>query len=231
MTGRRAIAMALLAALLEPGTALGDEAPKKPESPVSSHEPAKPTAPAGPVYVPPPRERPRRRIGGGVRGPEAQLPRLYSLVPRHNGLTSFASPSLYWWIDAPPPADTRLALYLVNDITDETLLRVPLARPAAGGTHRVRLADHGVELQPGVEYEWSVALERGVSAEQLLVASGWIERTTPSAVGTAPGADAVTRYAQQGLWYDALAAAAERSDAEALDALLEQVGLGELAGP
>jgi hypothetical protein len=192
------------------------------------------------VYVPPPRERPRRRIGGGVRGPEAQWPRLYALVPRHTGLTTSAAPALFWWIDSAPPADTQPVFYLVDDTTDETLLRVSLPRPGARGTQRVRLADHGVELTPGVEYEWSVALERGPGGEQLLVTSGWIERTAPAAPAPDPrGADAVRQYAQRGLWYDALAAAAEQIDANPADsgprelreALLEQVGLAEAAAP
>jgi hypothetical protein len=175
-----------------------------------------------------------------VRGPEAQWPRLYALVPQHTGLTGSATPSLFWWIDAEPPRDTQLTFYLVDDTSGETLVRAPLPRPPGRGTHRVDLAAHSVELTPGVEYEWSIALERGSTSEQLLVASGWIERITPSDPGVEQvGADggAIDRYARRGLWYDALAAAAasiaarpdDQEPRRARNALLEQVGLADAA--
>ena len=190
------------------------------------------SADEGPVYVPPARERPRRRIGGGVRGPEQQWPHVYALVPTHTGHTSADAPSLFWSIDGQPPANAQIGFYLINDATNETVLATQLTRPDRAGIYRVRLTEHQVELKPGVEYEWSVALED--DGDQVLVATGWVERvplngSPPSGVGH----DAVEFYAQRGLWYDALAALSDLIEAEPGDRdlklaradLLAQVGL------
>jgi hypothetical protein len=240
MTARQRLAAAILPALMVPALAATQEPRPAPTQGQPAAMPASEASAPRPVYVPPPRERPRRRIGGGVRGPEARWPSLYSLVPRHTALTSSATPSLFWWIDSGPPPDTRLSFYLVDDSSDQTLLQVSLQSPPARGIYRVRLADHGVKLEPGVEYEWSVALERGPGPEQILVASGWIERApSPEGAAAPAGLEAVDFYARRGLWYDALAAASDLIDTHPEDAgprqaraaLLEQIGLAEVTGP
>jgi hypothetical protein len=92
----------------------------------------------------------------------------------------------------------------------------------------VRLADYGVTLEVGVEYQWSIALV--VDPEQRssdIVATGWIERVPAPAATPADAVEAAAR----GLWYDAIDAASVRAertpgDAAELDALLVQAGLG-----
>jgi hypothetical protein len=237
MAPRPGLAILLIAAL-GPAWPLSAQAPAKPDGRVSAAPPSgAPPAVALPRYVPPGRERPRRRIGGGVRGPEARWPRIFALVPRHVALTSAARPVLFWWIDSPLPPDTQLRFYLVHDATGQTALQLPLQRPAQPGIQRVRLEDHRVELMIGVEYEWSIALEHGPGRHQILVATGWLERVPALELASAPsGLERVALYAQRGLWYDALSSASELIDADPGDtslraarrALLEQIELAEV---
>jgi hypothetical protein len=165
---------------------------------------------------------------------------MFALVPRHIALTSVASPSLFWWIDSRLPPDAQIRFYLIHDATGQTVLQAPLGRPEGRGIYRVPLASHGVELVAGVEYEWSIALEHGAARDQILVATGWIERVPPLELARpAAGLEQVAFYARHGLWYDALAAVCDLVDAEPGDAgprearraLLEQIELGEVVAP
>jgi hypothetical protein len=111
--------------------------------------------------------------------------------------------------------------------------------PAQPGIERIRLADVGLELEAGQQYEWSVAIVRDPAARSTdIVASGWIDRVlAPSSLaGELRGASAlgaVSVYAQHGLWYDAMTSISDLIEARPDDpallrgraALLEQVGL------
>jgi hypothetical protein len=196
--------------------------------------------PAAPIYKPPARGKPRARIGGGVRGTRSNWPALYALVPEHTGRTVSAQPSLFWYVNAPVPEGAPLVFTLFDETTVEPLIEAELPRPERAGIQHVDLARHGVALEPDVEYEWTVALV--VNPEHRssdIVAAGWIDR-----IGGAPGlppadgeADARI-YAEQGLWYDALAAASAAIEADptdpalraSRDALLRQVGLDVAVG-
>jgi len=188
-----------------------------------------------PVYSPPRRATPRAMVSGGLRGTRG-LPKPLALVPAHVALTSSSSPSLFWWINAVPPEGTTATLTVTNDDEVEPLAEVALPLPRTAGIQRVRLGDHGVELAPGVEYEWSIALgSNSASHADDQIANGYITRVEdPSElVGTPRSA---TTLAAAGLWYDALAAVSDEvevrpADARpraARDALLEQAGLTDI---
>jgi hypothetical protein len=186
------------------------------------------------LYRPPSRGKPRGRVGGGVRGVRGSRPALYSLVPEHTGQTVSEQPSLFWYLEGPPPGDAALFFTLIDETSIDPLLEVELPRPAHPGIQRVDLSRYEVRLERGTEYEWSVALV--VDPEQRandIVAAGWIDRVdTPEGLGEG-GAPTARTFARHGLWYDALAAAADGVEAEpgapaprALrDALLREVGL------
>jgi hypothetical protein len=192
--------------------------------------------PIVPVYVPPKRGKPRARIGGGVRGVDHMWPSLFTLVPDHVGRTIAEQPSLFWYVDALPDPDIRIVFTLMEEEGIDPLIEKPLPRPARAGIQRLDLAAFGGKLETGRSYEWYVALV--VDSEQRgrdIVTEGWIDRVeAPGGLADASGAPSVTDYAENSLWYDALAAAedavrAAPEDPEALrtrDALLLQVGLG-----
>jgi hypothetical protein len=194
-----------------------------------------PAPEAAPVYRPPARGKPRARVGGGVRGGGRDLPSLHVLVPEHTGQTLSDQPSLFWYLDGPPPEDATLVFTLIDETSVEPLVEAELERPARAGIYRIELAEHAVRLGRGTEYEWSVVLV--VDPEQRskdIVSAGWIDRVeAPADLGAAGESHSVRAYAEHGLWYDALAAASERIRADpaspeprgARDALLRQVGL------
>jgi hypothetical protein len=175
-------------------------------------------------------------VGGGLRVTR-KLPKPLALVPAHVALTSSSSPSLFWWIGAVPPQGTTVTLTVTTDDEPEPLAEVALSLPRTAGIQRVRLSEHGVELAPGVEYEWSIAL--GSNPEKHAddqIANGYITRVEdPSELVGAPRS--VTALAAAGLWYDALAAVSDEvevrpTDARpraARDSLLQQAGLTEVA--
>ena len=189
-----------------------------------------------PVYYPPKRGKPRARIGGGVRGVDHMWPSLFTLVPDHVGRTIADQPSLFWYVDSLPEPDVEIVFTLMEIDGIEPLIEKRLPRPVRAGIQRLDLSAFGARLETGRSYEWFVAPV--VDPEQRgrdIVTAGWIDRVeAPGGLATPSGAPSAGAYAEHGLWYDALAAAADGmraapEDPEARqtrDALLLQVGLG-----
>ncbi len=194
------------------------------------------------TYKPPSRGAPASRVGGGSRGLGGARPAVQVLAPDHTGLTTVEQPVLYWFIDR--PAATRVEITVIDDKSVEPLLERFVDAPREAGVQRLDLAGYGVRLAPNVEYRWHV----GVVADPTrrsndIVASGTIRRVaTPAALAQKIAqTDAPARYrvyAEEGLWYDALAALSARIEAQPDDrearrlraALLREVGLTAAAG-
>jgi hypothetical protein len=205
--------------------------------PAAKPSPAKAGVPV--LYVPPEVGIPGRRIGGGTRG-LGRLAALQVLAPDHLGYTTLEQPTLYWYLAE--PTTTRLDFTLRDETSVEPLVEVRLAAPAQGGIQSLRLADHGVRLEPGVLYVWFVTLVTDPERRSKDFAMGaWISRRAPDAtlserLAGAPGREALV-YAESGLWYDALGSLSARiaavpgdaSPREQRAALLDQVGLSEAA--
>jgi hypothetical protein len=195
-----------------------------------------------PVYQPPLRGTTAGgRIGGGSRGTGEKSITLSVLAPEHPGLTVNPQPRLYWYLS--DTVDVAIEVTVVNKHGVDPLLEVALAPPLEGGIHSLDLAQHGVRLEPGVRYEWFVALvvdEKQRSSD--IVAGGEIELVglaagLPRKVADAGEAGGAGVYAGAGIWYDAIDSASLRvaqSPADALAraqraALLDQVGLQHVA--
>ncbi|NNL67196.1 MAG: DUF928 domain-containing protein [Myxococcales bacterium] len=250
-SNRGIIALALTALLL-PAAAVAEEEPAQqpsseeaPAADAAKGEDPKPAPEVSaapmtvPVYIPPKRSRPARTAGGATRGRSDRIPSLWVLVPDHVGQTVSDEPDLLWFVDTLPPAGMQLRFTLMDEDAIEPNAEILLPRPTQPGIQRIRLADHGVKLDVGLEYEWSVslALDPDDPAKDV-VATGWIDRVERSPQLTEQlardgDAQAAHVYAQNGLWYDALAATHQRvekspADAQARQAqakLLDQVGL------
>ena len=192
-----------------------------------------------PVYQLPKVGKPRGRIGGGRRGAIGAVAELHALVPDHVGQTASAQPSLYWYLAEPAAGDIVFELTLIDSTSIDPLVDVRLDRPTRAGLQRVRLADLGISLEPGQEYQWSIAaVPDPEDHSKDIVASGWIERVAaPEGIQAqlnAAGPDgAASVYGASGLWYETLDAACERVRShpesaayrQQLAALLAQVGL------
>lgn len=227
------IALSGLVMLPMPG-----QAQEKPRDHAPATAPGLASATAG-VYKPPLRGAPNGRIGGGTRGVGSETIVLSVLAPDHAGLTVSEQPSLYWHISSATSYPVELTIMDPRRI--EPLLETRLPGPVEAGLHRVRLADHGVRLDPDVEYRWYVAvvLDPERRAKDLL-AGGVIERVAPSPqllqrVAQSPRQTPAI-YAGDGLWYDALSAASDLLDAAPGDAdlrrqrstLLTEVGIRDV---
>ena len=231
--------LGVLAAL---ATAEDRPAPASPPPPPAVAAPApKQTASALPRWVPPARGAPRMRVGGGTRSAGgADVPRVEALTPEATGQTLSPSPSLYWHLSAPTKA--RVDFTLSHEASVSPLVDQTLAGPFEAGVHRVDLAGLGVKLEPGTEYQWYVSLVSDPEDRSSdVVAGGGVLLVDTSAlreeVARAPADEQVLVLARNGIWYDAVDALSRRiesapADAQAreqLAALLEQVGLDQIA--
>lgn len=250
--GRRGaiVAWVACAVLVAGGAGAGDGAEPRPDpapAPRGEHPEYVPPRGAGgapgtpvdlPVYVPP-LGAPGGRTSAAVRGTGRQAT-LHLLAPDHLGLTTHEQPTLYWYVAE--PSETRLEVTIRDAVSVKPLLEVGVPSPAPPGVHALRLADHGVRLEPGTDYQWFVSIVPDPERRSRdFTTSGWIRREAEPDVlrerlGLVPGRE-VFVYAESGLWYDAIEAVSSRIDAAPADpgprvqraALLEQVGLSEVA--
>jgi len=151
------------------------------------------------IYKPPKLGAPSTRVGGGTRSILAtDVSEIKVLAPFHTSLTSQAAPVLYWYLSGPTKHPVEVAISM--DKVSEPVFEKNLGRINTPGIQSINLADFGVELKPGQEYRWSVAViqDAGQRSGDLL-ASAMIKRETPSK----PLQNAMD-MAAAGYWYDAL---------------------------
>jgi hypothetical protein len=230
-------AMALIAALVGVGitVSLGAAQEPKPDS-------SKAAVSAPLLYKPPLRGAPAGRVGGGTRGVGSRdMFVLSALVPDDSALTASEQPSLYWFISNVTTLPVEVTIS--DPRATEPLLETRLPGPIQPGVHRIRLADHGIRLAPGVAYRWSITVIPDLNRRSRdILAGGTIERIEPpfefrEQLKQSRQEDRPALFAGAGLWYDALASISELIEKTPNDeqlrkqrsALLTQVGLPELA--
>ena len=195
------------------------------------------------LYIPPRKGAPASglRRGGGTRGTNKSLPMISLLAPDHVGFTLHEQPVLFWF--TPTNHNLSYEFTLIADNADAPIIETKLPSPARGGVQQIRLADYKAKLVPGERYQWSVALVMDPDEPSAnVVAKGAIERVNRDKLeqplsNDMAKADAPRRYAEAGVWYDALMAVAELMQSNPADmelprqqtALLEQGGLAEVA--
>jgi hypothetical protein len=213
-------------------------APVAPPTPVASSPTRAPMKllykpPAGAGNIP-------TRVSGGARGGGVDTS-LLALVPEHAALTTHAQPSLFWFQSK--PAKAKLELALVEPKKAKPVLALTSGTANQIGIHRIKLANHKIELQPDVLYEWTVAIVPDVdNRSKDVIAKGVIKRvSSPSGlaekVENVSDTEKAAMYAEAGIWYDALEAISNAVDAHPDDAslreqrasLLKQVGLPQAA--
>ena len=197
--------------------------------------------PSLPIYKPRKDNMPRARVGGTVRGLEGKDPVIAPLCPDHVGFTQKKEPTLYWYLSK--TTTLPIVFTLVDSRVIRPMAEVRIPPPASPGIQVIRLKDYGLTLAPEVQYKWFVSLVRDPGSPSAdVVAGGIIERVDPvESLVLRPHCpdpmDAVCMYAQNGLWYDAVAAISELIEATPQDCalrrkrafLLQQVGLPQIA--
>jgi len=199
-------------------------------------------APSGVKFRPPATGAPSVRVTGGSRGSGDTSITLDVLAPDDIGVTTQEQPSLFWFQSKPANAKFELTLLQENKV--KPLVQVSVERSTKAGIQRMKLADHGVKLALGVEYQWVVALVNDPNNRSTdLVASGVIKRVETPAdlkekIAKAAPESLPGLYAEAGIWYDALSALSDQIEAHPEDKalretradLLRQVGLKAAAG-
>jgi hypothetical protein len=189
------------------------------------------------VYKPPLRGTPGARVGGGTRGTGVDDATLLVLAPDHVGLTTQAQPTLYWYSDIPVNAHFEFALIDNNEI--DPLLEIEVSDKPLSGIKHLDIGDYDITLQPGVSYQWTVALvvdENNRSTD--VFSTGVIERietdeALKKRIEGSKDRNRVAVYASEGIWYDALDAISSLIEQAPADqdllsiraSLLEQAGL------
>jgi len=185
------------------------------------------SGPAIAQFIPPPTiGKPGNRVGAGTRPGtclvDAQQVNLTALVPVGGlGLTTTPYPTLFWFMPANTAAAVRLTLFELDEhLADRAQIyqAVFQSNGEAGIASLTLPAQAGLPpLDLGKTYRWHVALiceaEDLAEAEEIPGADGWIRRVEgkaalEQALKTATLREQFRRYAQAGIWYDALAALA-----------------------
>ena len=194
-----------------------------------------------PLYKPRKDGSPRARMGGQVRSAErADDPLLIALVPDHVAFTVTANPSLCWYLS------TQTALPMTITVVDSRgirpILEGPLPSPTGPGIHCTRPRNYGVELKEQEAYRWFVTLVVDPDKPSRdVVAGGVIERVSfdeacalnMPCTETGCNREAIYRYSESGLWYDAISCLVELIEQgedrnhlqQMLDHLLQQTGV------
>lgn len=229
-------------ALPLPWLSLAEEGQGKTTQTTASQPKSEPTI--KPLLYVPPRKgapAPELRRGGGTRGTNKSVPMISLLAPDHVGFTLHEQPVLFWF--TPTNHSLTYEFTLIADSAETPAVETKLPSPTRSGIQQIRLADYNAKLLPGERYQWSVALVMDPEEPSAnVVAKGAIERVNrdkleqplSSDVGKA---DAPRRYAEAGVWYDALMAISDLMQSNPADmglrqqrtSLLEQGGLGEVA--
>ena len=197
------------------------------------------------IYQPPRKGAPAPGIrrGGGTRGPNKSVSVISLLAPEHVGWTLQEQPVLYWFTPTKQDRPFTFEFTMIGDNAETPLVEAKLPPPSQAGLQQIKLSDYKVKLSPGERYLWSISLI--VDAEERsanVVAKGAIERVErekleqPLAVNFSE-AEAASRYAEAGLWYDAIMAITNNIQSNPANAelrqqraaLLEQIGLADVA--
>jgi len=194
------------------------------------------------VYKPPRKGAPASgsRRGGGSRGMNKSVPVISLLAPDHVGLTLQEQPVLFWFTPTRQSSPVEFTLTVASADTPVVETKLPL--PTQPGLQQIRLSDYKVKLSPGERYQWSVSLILDVEERSAnIVAMGEIERIEPGKLeqplpSNLSKAEAPRRYAEAGIWYDAVMAISDLIQSNPADtelrqqraSLLEQVGLADV---
>ena len=209
-----------------------------PQGIAAEEPPAPPINPTMPFYVPPKGSAIGGRFSDSSRGSHDVIT-LMVLAPDHVGLTKHKQPTLYWYLSR--PTTYSIMFTLVDSESIAPVLETRLNSPKSPGIQAIRLSDYGINLVPGVSYRWFVSAmpDRDPSSRDI-VAGAVIEHVDyveALYLAEAGRGDQVHRYAEAGLWYDAIDAICsliqtypqERIYRMQRASLMEQVGLKEIA--
>ncbi len=163
--------------------------------------------------------------------------RMVLLAPAHTGLTSHPQPVLRWYISDTWPGDIQFSLSVIK--AENPVVETVIAGPDKEGIYQINLADHNVTLEPGVEYEWYLAIVTDPNERSGdFLTSATLKYVKPSdelskRLTATPENQLYGVYADAGYWYSSIENLSRQIDAGPDDkkltshraALLKQVKL------
>jgi hypothetical protein len=193
-----------------------------------------------PLYKPRQDLEHRARIGGQSRGGEPEEPYLTALVPDHVAFTLKNDPALCWYLSM--HTSRPMTITVVDSRGIRPVLERQLPSPVRAGIHCTRPREYGVEFKEQESYRWFVTLVVDPKRPSRdVVAGGVIERISFDEAcaldmpcsWTTCSREAIYRYSESGLWYDAISCLLELIEhdddkdtlRQMLDHLLHQTGV------
>jgi hypothetical protein len=151
-------------------------------------------------------------VGSGIKRSASAGPTPLALAPGPVALTISESPSLFWHIDALPGEGVRVMFTITDDRAIEPLKEITLATPSKAGIQRLRLVELGIELEPEINYMWSISVVSNAESDSNDdVSTRYIRRVQrPQALDA--GSQDGLELAEAGIWYDAFEAMSNAVD-------------------
>jgi uncharacterized protein DUF928 len=188
-----------------------------------------PPAPPPPTYQAPRTGQPRGRMAAITRAAGERVARPLALAPAHVAETLRARPKLYWSVDRPHPGPVIFTLNRPD--ADGPACELTLASPTRAGASAIDLAACPKELEPGIEYEWFVAVVADPDKRALDQSTqAWIRRISPP-TDLDPSKATPAELAHHGLWYDALERAVTQRDQAMWESLLGELSISSVPIP
>lgn len=168
---------------------------------------------APPLYQSRFADAPPARVGQASRSAGSNV-QVVVLAPDRKGASATATPRLGWYLSA--ESRSPLEIVVQERGADQPLLERRVESAGAGGYHSIDLAEAGVRLEAGKEYEWSVALindpTRRASDQFSKGVVQYVPATEPAPTGTPEAV--VSAYLSRGYWYDAIGVMLKTLEAE-----------------
>ncbi|MGI9499697.1 MAG: DUF928 domain-containing protein [Geminicoccaceae bacterium] len=160
------------------------------------------------IFVPHDVGAPEVTDAGGVRAISV-LPKIELLAPQQVARALSPTPTLYWHVSKAVEGPVRFTLLVDNPTASTPLLEAEVDGIDQEGIYSISLEDHGLALENGKRYIWSIALSAdNNNYSSAPVAQTMMEHeTAPGLTKTLDGALPETRavrFAAEGYWYDAV---------------------------
>lgn len=193
---------------------------------------------------------PSSRVGGGKRGCEnmdklltgSEKKQLTALVPFYGskdsglalGLTTSSHPTFWFYV---PYSPTLMAEFVLQDEAGHSVYRTTASLSRTPGIVSLSLPPTASPLEIDKRYHWYFNIYCNPQQPPVFV-DGWIQRkelnpALKSQLETAKPKQRVSLFAAQGIWYEALTAAAELRSTTLKDtdwvALLQAIDLADVA--
>ena len=160
----------------------------------------------------PPVGAPHERIASGARAEESPRPILFASST--TGCTLRERPTFYWYLTKPTDCDIEMDLVRMDASGRTSVFRKVLEGVKEPGVYSFEAGEaDGKALKMDVEYQVTVTLM--LSKTQNALSSGFVTRVAPLP-GLAAGND-VDALAKAGIWYDAVAVASQKVNADPSD--------------